>query len=300
MPDCLFCRIIRKEVPAEIVYEDEATLAFLDIHPTNPGHTLVVPKQHSDGLPDADPTVLGHVIQAVQRVANALMPALGIEGFNIIQNNGSVAGQVIPYPHFLFPSGARISFRHLNQENDVLGWQGSQIPFIGYDELTHYSAFQFWYMFSRLRSTSGVRPYIRATTNPDAESWVADLLEWWIDQDSGSPTYGLPIPERSGVIRYFARINNELMWADSIEDLVSRHGCDYLDAKSFTFIPAKITDNPILMKKDPAYLANLKALTRVERARLLDGNWKVRPKAGDYFPRDAITVILSSQIYSAN
>ena len=196
-----------------------------------------------------------------------------------------------PYPHFLFPSGARISFRHLNQESDVLSWQGSQIPFIGYDELTHFTNFQWVYMFSRLRSTSGVRPYIRATTNPDAESWVADLLEWWIDQDSGSPTYGLPIPERSGVIRYFVRINNELMWADSPEELVSRHGCDYLDAKSFTFIPAKITDNPILMKKDPAYLANLKALTRVERARLLDGNWKVRPKAGDYFPRDAITVI---------
>lgn len=153
------------------------------------------------------------------------------------------------------------------------------------------SAFQFWYMFSRLRSTSGVRPYIRATTNPDAESWVADMLEWWIEQDSNSPNYGLPIPERSGVIRYFARINNELMWADSPEELVSRHGCDFLDAKSFTFIPAKITDNPILMKKDPSYLSNLKALTRVERARLLDGNWKVRPKAGDYFPRDAITVI---------
>ncbi len=113
MPDCLFCRIIRKEVPAEIVYEDEATLAFLDIHPTNPGHTLVVPKQHSDGLPDADPTVLGHVIQAVQRVANALMPALGIEGFNIIQNNGSVAGQVIPHLHFhIIPRQAGDGLEH--------------------------------------------------------------------------------------------------------------------------------------------------------------------------------------------
>jgi predicted phage terminase large subunit-like protein len=196
-----------------------------------------------------------------------------------------------PHPHFIFPNGSRITFRHLNQESDVVGWQGSQIPFMGYDELTHFSAFQFWYMISRLRSTSGVRPYIRATTNPDADSWVADLLSWWVEQDSNSPNYGLPIQERSGVLRYFVRINNELMWGDSPEELVSRHNCDYLDAKSFTFIPAKITDNPILMKKDPAYLSNLKALTRVERARLLDGNWKVRPQAGDYFPRDAVTII---------
>jgi predicted phage terminase large subunit-like protein len=196
-----------------------------------------------------------------------------------------------PHPHFIFPTGAKISFRHLNQESDVLGWQGSQIPFIGYDELNHFSQFQWIYLFSRLRSTSGVRPYIRATTNPDADSWVADMLEWWIDQDSNSPSYGLPIQERSGVIRYFVRINNELMWADSPEELVSRHNCDYLDAKSFTFIPSRITDNPILMQKDPAYLSNLKALTRVERARLLDGNWKVRPQAGDYFPRDAVTII---------
>lgn len=196
-----------------------------------------------------------------------------------------------PYPHYIFPSGARVSFRHLNQENDVLGWLGSQIPFIGFDEINMFTQFQFWYMFSRLRSTSGVRPYIRGTTNPDADSWVADLLEWWIDQDPNSPNYGFPIPERSGVIRYFVRINNELHWGDSIEELVARHGCDYLDPKSFTFIPAKITDNPTLLKKDPAYLGNLKALARVERARLLDGNWKVRPQAGDYFPRDAVTII---------
>ena len=196
-----------------------------------------------------------------------------------------------PYAHFDFPSSSSISFRHLNQESDVTGWQGSQVPFLGYDELTHFTEFQFFYMFSRNRSTCGVRPYMRCTTNPDADSWVANLLEWWIDQDSSSPTYGLPIPERSGVIRYLVRVKNELHWSDTRDDLISIFNCEPVDIKSFTFIPSKLTDNPILMKKDPGYLGNLRMLTRVEQARLLHGNWKVRPKAGDYFPRDAITVI---------
>ncbi len=100
MSDCLFCRIVRKEIPAEVVYEDEATLAFLDIRPTAPGHVLVIPKQHSDGLHDANPVVLGAVIRTVQRLARVLMQVFEVEGFNVIQNNGSVAGQVIPHLHF--------------------------------------------------------------------------------------------------------------------------------------------------------------------------------------------------------
>lgn len=71
-----------------------------------------------------------------------------------------------------------------------------RICFIGFDELTHFSEAQFWYMLSRNRSMSGVRPYVRATTNPDADSWVAKLIDWWIDDVSG-----YPIPERGGVVR---------------------------------------------------------------------------------------------------
>ncbi len=191
-----------------------------------------------------------------------------------------------PSPQFIFPSGAKITFAHLNQESEALSWQGSQIPFIGYDELTHFSGWQFNYMMSRMRSTCGVVPYCRATTNPDSDSWVAELLAWWIDQQSG-----FPIPERSGVLRYFIRVNGEMVWGDSREELVEHYGCDYRDPKSLTFISAKITDNPILLRKDPAYLGNLKALSRVERARLLDGNWKIRAAAGMYFPREDAKII---------
>ncbi len=93
-----------------------------------------------------------------------------------------------------WPGGGKIKFAHLQFDSTVYDWQGAQITLICFDELTHFSKHQFFYMVSRNRSTCGVRPYIRATCNPDADSWVADFLAWWID-----PETGLPIPERAGV-----------------------------------------------------------------------------------------------------
>lgn len=187
---------------------------------------------------------------------------------------------------FQLPSGARITFSHLNEEKDVLGWQGAQIPLLCFDELTHFSRPQFFYMLSRNRSLCGVRPYVRATCNPDADSWVAEFIAWWIDQETG-----LPIPERSGGIRWFIRVNDVLHWADDPEELVLEHGVEASDCKSVTFIAASIHDNKALLVKDPGYLANLKALARVERERLLGGNWKIRPAAGLYFKRGEARVI---------
>lgn len=208
-----------------------------------------------------------------------------------ITNEGALwdeAGKLYPLLHadarvgdleYRFPSGSSVSFRHLQHEATKYDWQGAQVPFIGFDELTHFTKTQFFYMISRNRSTCGVRPYIRATCNPDADSWVAEFIAWWIDQDSG-----LPIPERSGVVRHFIRVNDAVVWGESLEELKAKHGPDVL-AKSVSFIPAKLTDNPALMAADPGYLANLMALGAVERARLLGGNWKIRAAAGLYFKR---------------
>ncbi len=200
-----------------------------------------------------------------------------------------------PKEHVLqwsFPSGASVSFAHLEHDKTVLNWQGSQIPLICFDELTHFSAKQFWYMVSRNRSMSGVRPYIRATCNPDADSWVAEFISWWINQDTG-----LPIPERAGVLRWFVRIGDAIIWADSPEGL-AHHTAPNEDGveapippKSVTFIPAKLSDNRALMAADPSYLANLMALPTVERERLLGGNWKIRPAAGLLFQRGWCRVV---------
>jgi predicted phage terminase large subunit-like protein len=189
-----------------------------------------------------------------------------------------------PYPSWYFPSGANLSFNHLTTDSDLLSWQGSQIPFIGFDELTHFSERQFFYMLSRNRSISSIKPYIRATTNPDVDSWVAKLIEWWIDQDTG-----FAIPERSGVIRWFIRIDDKLIWADTRQELVYKYPT--LPPKSITFIPSKLTDNKILIENDPGYLANLMLLPRVDRERLLNGNWKVRWESGSYFPRAKVQII---------
>ncbi|WP_159975858.1 MULTISPECIES: phage terminase large subunit [unclassified Novosphingobium] len=185
-----------------------------------------------------------------------------------------------------FPSGASVSFAHLEHDKTRFNWQGSQIPLICFDELTHFTPTQFWYMVSRNRSMCGVRPYIRATCNPDADSWVAGLIAWWINQDTG-----LPIPERAGKLRWFVRVGEDLRWADTPAELeqytmLNEAGESVpIPAKSLTFIPAKLTDNKALMAADPGYMASLLALPLVERERLLGGNWKIRPAAGLYFQR---------------
>jgi hypothetical protein len=181
-----------------------------------------------------------------------------------------------------FPSGAVVRFAHLQYETNRLDWQGAQIPLIGFDELTHFTRDQFFYMLSRNRSLSGVRPYVRATCNPvpsddPTGGWIHDFISWYIDEN------GYAIPERSGVLRWFVNVNNVLHWADSPTELVSR----FLNVtpKSFTFIRSSLFDNKILMQHDPGYLANLQALPLVDRERLLGGNWKIKPAAGKVFNR---------------
>lgn len=119
-----------------------------------------------------------------------------------------------PKPSFIFPSGAKVVFDHLERYADCLSYQGSQIVFLGFDELTHFDEDVFWYMFSRIRSDSGIHGYVRATTNPDPDSWVRQFIDWWIGPD------GLAIPERSGKIRWMIRLNGEVIWGDSRMDLL--------------------------------------------------------------------------------
>jgi hypothetical protein len=181
-----------------------------------------------------------------------------------------------------FTSGATAKFASLQYESDVLNYQGSQIPLIKFDELTHFTKSMFWYMMSRNRSTCGVKPYVRATCNPDPESWVYEFIQWWID-----PETGFPIPERDGVLRYLVKYGEEYIWGDTedeviekawffLEPMVSKSGQPARDfVKSVTFVSGSIYDNQALLSKDPGYLANLSAQDEQIRLQLLDGNWKV-------------------------
>ncbi len=187
-----------------------------------------------------------------------------------------------------FPSGMHVSFAHLEYEKDLLGFQGSQIPWQGWDELTHFSMQQFFYMLTRNRSAiAGVKPRVRATCNPDPDSWVRDFIGWWINDETG-----FPIPERCGKLRWFIRINDEIIWRDTKEEIFLQYGHgEEIQPKSVTFIPSKLQDNKILMQKDPAYLSNLLAQDRVTRGRLLDGNWNIRVSAGSLFRREWFTIV---------
>ncbi len=98
--DCIFCKIISKELSSQIVYEDDATVAFLDIHPINPGHTLVIPKVHTENLLDTSVETLHAMMTTTQKVAKGVLTATGATGFNFGVNNGSVAGQVVFHLHF--------------------------------------------------------------------------------------------------------------------------------------------------------------------------------------------------------
>jgi predicted phage terminase large subunit-like protein len=188
-----------------------------------------------------------------------------------------------PKPTWKFPSGAKVSFAHMQYDQDRLSWQGAQITMIGFDELTHFSRKQFFYMLSRNRSVCGIRPYVRATTNPDAESWVAEFIGWW-----WNPQTGYAIPERSGVLRYMVQINDVIHWGDTPAEVVKKTGCNPEDCKSVTFIASRVQDNKVLLENDPGYLANLKAMALIDRERLLLGNWKIKPAAGLFFRRSQV------------
>lgn len=97
---CIFCKIVRGEIPATRLYEDEAVLAFMDIGPIVKGHALVIPKQHHDPITAMPADLLARCIAVVQRLARAQVSALKADGVNVHQANGAAAGQVVPHVHF--------------------------------------------------------------------------------------------------------------------------------------------------------------------------------------------------------
>ena len=192
-----------------------------------------------------------------------------------------------------FPSGAKISFRHLEFEKNKYDWQGAQIPFLGFDELTHFTESMFFYLLSRNRSGCGVKPYVRATCNPDPESWVYKLISWWIDAETG-----FPILERRGVVRYFIKYGHDYIWGDNydevydkaehiIKPMMADSGLKKEDfIKSITFVSGSIYDNKMGLQNDPSYPGNLLSQDEDTRRQLLEGRWKISNSPMDIYEHD--------------
>lgn len=113
MNDCVFCKIISKEISSEIVYEDDDVFAFLDIKPNNPGHTLVVPKVHDQNFRAADSVRLQKLIVIAQKLGQNICRAVGAPAMNLYTNDGVEAGQVVPHLHFhIIPRFADDGYHH--------------------------------------------------------------------------------------------------------------------------------------------------------------------------------------------
>jgi hypothetical protein len=201
-----------------------------------------------------------------------------------------------------FPSGSKISFRHLEYEKNKYDWQGSQITFLGFDELTHFTETMFFYLLSRNRSNCGVKPYVRATCNPDPESWVYKMIEWWIDKETG-----YPILERRGVLRYFIKYGESYIWGDSydevkdkawhiIQPLIEQSGLQAQDfIKSLTFVSGSIYDNKAGLKVDPSYPGNLLSQDDETRRQLMEGQWKISASPNDIFDHSAFMRVFEDE-----
>lgn len=207
-----------------------------------------------------------------------------------------------------FETGSKVYFRHLQHEANIHDYQGSQIQTIYFDELTHFSRSQFTYFFSRNRNPTDnyIAPYIRGSCNPDPDSWLAEFLAWWIDQDETTedgfpnPNYGYPIKEREGVLRYLTLDNDVEVWGSTEQEVIDQVPHQFAGKNantrplSVTFIPGDIYGNKILLENDPKYLGSLLAMSADEQLKLLKGNWKTRVTPDALFNTLAVGSIMSN------
>ena len=158
-----------------------------------------------------------------------------------------------------------------------------QISNIFYDEATHAEEEDIWWLWSRLRSDAKNIHGLTLSCNPDNSSWLLKYAMWYLYPE-GSEFAGRPDPEKNGKIRYLLRINGDLVWGDTAEELKEKYGEDKSPI-SFQALFGTIDDNPPLQKSNPAYKQNLEALPKLDRERLLYGNWFARIEGSTYFDR---------------
>ena len=133
MTDCIFCKILNKEISSTKLYEDENVYAFLDIRPINKGHALVVPKRHSETFLDMASEDIASLFKTTQKVATAVMEAMNADGFNIGMNNFPAAGQEVPHSHVhIIPRFSDDGLKHWpgGESNDLEEIQEKIVKFL--------------------------------------------------------------------------------------------------------------------------------------------------------------------------
>jgi predicted phage terminase large subunit-like protein len=242
----------------------------------------------------AEPLRHIHVPKFIASIFRKSMPQLNKPGgladkaFDFYPSFGGF-GTKNPFKFRFFKHGlelSKITLEYLENEKALNNYASTEICYLGFDELTDFSKKEFWGLQARNRSLCGIRPYIRATMNPRYDSWIKEMILWFLD-----PNGEFSDPKKSGRLRWFFREGTDLIWADSLSEARIKFKDKFSLSKTFTFIPAKVTDNKILLEKDPSYLATLHSLQKVDRERLLHGNWKIKEEAGLMFRREWCQVI---------
>jgi predicted phage terminase large subunit-like protein len=179
----------------------------------------------------------------------------------------------------IMSSGAEIAFSHFERVDTKDNFQGSQISSVFFDELCQFEEEQFLYLLSRLRTKAKMKPCARAAMNPDPDSFVRKWVDWYLFPQS-HPLFGRPDPSKQGVVRWFVRLDNQMIWANSKEELLEHHPESV--PLSFQFISASVYDNPHI---EPSYIAFLEGLGQIEKELLLYGNWEARAESAGFWKR---------------
>ena len=186
-----------------------------------------------------------------------------------------------------FPSGARLRFAYMQTDADAEDHQGAEYSYVGFDELTKFTEYQFLYLRGRLRGTTGVPKRLRAASNPGGpgHAWVQKRWGPWL----GGIDWKGPRAEPGEKLCFIDAVtchcfehevkDDHEQWVE--KDFKPR--CEHEFVQTRTFIPAKMGDNPHL---DEGYRAQLAGLDKVTREQLINGNWQIRPAAGNYFKRE--------------
>jgi predicted phage terminase large subunit-like protein len=183
-----------------------------------------------------------------------------------------------------FPSGAQVQFKVCGADRDITNYDGGQYSLVVFDEAQNHTQVQVRYLESRIRSKARGPHQLIATCNPRYESHLMPFVDAYLDQ-----TTGIPLPEMSGVERYYASYEGVLVFGASREELEALY--PGVQCQSYTYIAATIKDNPIMNKINPGYVKRLENLKRVERERLLLGSWFAKESNAGFFKRDWVEEI---------
>lgn len=197
-----------------------------------------------------------------------------------------------------FKNGATIQFAALPDK--LAEWQGLQASHILVDESAEFTQEEILFLVSRLRSANYKGHLnVTMTCNPDRSSFLFEWVKYSLDEVTG-----VPKPGTEDIIRWFINVGGKLYWENSLEDLWEKHGkplglvrehedirmVNFLP-KSFRFIPLTIYDNPVLLKNNPGYLANLLSQPRVNQLRFLHGSWTAKAEGSGFFNRDWVRIV---------